>query len=112
MQNQNQNQSRPQLQPMTLSVNDLHNIIRVCEAAIAVGEMTDKLFGLDTLIQTRAAASSIQAKCQVEIARQEMLARAAQEKAEADSKARVEAEAKRKTEEASKIVTPPEPTKE
>lgn len=60
---------RPKIEPLTLSLNELGSVIRMAESSIVHAEAADRLYGLDQLIQTRAAASMIQAKCQREIVR-------------------------------------------
>lgn len=78
---------------MNLTDGDLLNMIRICEIAVVDLESATKLYGVDSL-QSRAAITSIQAKCDQELRLRAAQKRAAEEKRLADEKAAAEAEKK------------------
>lgn len=64
-----------QIEPLSLGNGELRHIMDMAESSIVHAEAADKLYGLNALVQTRAAASMIQAKCERELARRQLIER-------------------------------------
>lgn len=75
-----------EIQPMSLSLSELNAIARMAECHIVYAEAADKTFGSSGIVQTRAVSAMIQAKCEREIMRQQLMAHeAAQQQREKES---------------------------
>lgn len=101
-----------QIQPLQFTTTDLANIMNMAEANLKVAELCHHLFGNDEVVQQRAIAADIQARCEKEIARHELIRQERAQKAQEDAekKKREEIEAKRKAEAEKKSAAAPAPS--
>jgi hypothetical protein len=99
-----QKPSTPKIEPLSLTVTDLTNLMNMAEASLKAAEFCHHLFGNNDVVQQRAIASDLQARFEREIVRQGLIAeereRLRVEKLEQEK--RDKADAKRKEEEAAK----------
>jgi hypothetical protein len=85
-----------QVPPLVFSNNELHNIIKMAETSIVFVQAADKVYELDNggepvkLVQIRAAAATIQSKCQTELYRRRVLAEESASRAAEEAKKNAE----------------------